>query len=154
LNANTSVQGVDEAVTTGKLDVTQASVHLAAAREAVERQDWTAADSALGAIRSSIVRIHADGTDPLAEARQNLEFARTHVREEKWKDARTALRLAAQNLADFEHVSATSRSADVENVRQQVDNSAQNITHDHALSPQLFDDWLNSIDQWNEKAFR
>ena len=152
LKKDTSVRDVEGNVTTGKLDVNSADGHLDAAQQAVEGQDWVAADSELGAISASIIRTSVEGTMPLLEARQNLELARMRVLEGKFKDARVPLEVAAQDLAKYEQRVSAGRLQDVASVREQIQNYASNIAHNHENAATSIDSWLDSVNKWNNEA--
>jgi hypothetical protein len=152
LKKNTSVRDVEGNITTGKLDVTSAAAHLAAAQNAVERQDWVTADSELGAIPNSVIRTSVEGSMPLLEARQNLELAHMRVLESKFKDARAPLRAAAQDLANYEKLSPGPHANDAEYLRQQIEAYSQTIAHRPAHAAQQIEMWLQPIDKWSQEA--
>lgn len=152
LKKDTSIRDVEGNVTTARLDVTSAAAHLAAAQNAIERQDWVTADSELGAIPASIIRTNVEGTMPLLEARQNLELARTRILESKYKDAAAPLRAAAQNLSDYERLTSAPRAQDAEYYRERIETFSRIIRNRPANAAEQIDAWLAPINKWNSEA--
>jgi len=152
LKRDSAVQGAEAQVTTGSLDVTSAAAHLAAAENAVRREDWLTADAELAAIPNSVIRTTVEGNMPLLEARQNLRLARMRVLEDQFKDAVAPLRAAAQDLANYEKLSPGPRVADAEYMRQKIETYSHLIGHRPADAVAQIDAWLDPIEKWNQET--
>ncbi len=152
LKKNATVAGTETKITTGRLDVSSAATRFHDAQAAVERNDWTAADSDLRAIPESIVQTTVEGNMPLLEARQNLRLARMRVEEGRYRDAAAPLRAAADDLADYEKLGLGPLGQNAEYFRQQIANYARTIETHHDEAAQQIDYWLGYIDKWYQQA--
>lgn len=152
LKEDTSIRDVEGNVTTARLNVTSAAARLAAAQNAIERQDWVSASSELGAVPASIIRTNVEGTMPLLEARQNLELARIRILENKYKDAAAPLRAAARNLSDYEQLTSAPRAQDAEYYRERIETFSRIIRNRPANAAEQIDAWLAPINKWNSEA--
>ncbi len=148
---NTSVRSVEGETTIGRLDVTTAADRLQAARAALDRADWTAADTALAAIPNAVLRTVVVGNMPLMSARENLTLARNRVLDGQYKDAAAPLRAAAQALADFEKIAPGPRAQDAEYARQKIETCASNIEKDHSDTAGQIEDWLEQVTAWEQE---
>jgi hypothetical protein len=154
LKKNTSVREVEGTVTTSKLDVTSAADHLQTAQSALERDDWTAADSALAAIPGTMVQSSGNTYMPLMKAKENLQLARARVLDGKPKDAAAPLRAAAEALADWERQAPGPHTQEAESMRQSMLAYANNIHKDHADAVERITSWLTPVEQWNQAVVK
>ncbi|HEY7389073.1 MAG TPA: hypothetical protein VH640_11235 [Bryobacteraceae bacterium] len=144
--------GTETQITTGRLDVSSAATRLQDAEAAVERDDWTTANSDLRAIPESVIQTTVQGNMPLLEARQNLRLAKMRVEEGHYKDAAVPLRAAADDLADYEHLSPGALGQNAEYFRQQIANYAGTIAKNHQDAAMQIDYWLGYVDKWYKEA--
>jgi hypothetical protein len=147
-----NVAGTETKVTTGTLDVSSAATRFQDAESAVERDDWTTADSDLRAIPESVIQTTVEGNMPLLEARQNLRLARMRVEEGRYKDAAVPLRAAADDLADYERLSPGALGQNAEYFRQQIANYAGTVAKNHQDAASQIDYWLGYVDKWYKQA--
>ncbi|MBZ5582576.1 MAG: YfdX family protein [Acidobacteriia bacterium] len=151
LKRDTSVREVEGTTTIARLNVTTAADSLKTARAALERNDWTTADTALASIPDGIVRTAARDGMPLLKARENLTLARDRVLDGNPKAAAAPLRAAAEALADFEKLAPGPRAQDAESMRQKIEACARDIGDRHADAPQEIGAWLESVDHWRQE---
>ncbi len=151
LKRDTSVREVEGATTVVRLNVTTAADSLQTAQAALERNDWTAANTALAAIPNGIVRTVTGDRMPLLKARDNLTLARDRVLDGKYADAAAPLRAAAEGLADFGKLAPGPRAQDADYIRQKIEACARNIGKDHSGVAQQIEYWLGTVEQWNQE---
>lgn len=153
LKKNTTIGEVDQQVTASMLDVTSAAQRLDSAQDAVERTDWSAADTSLRAIPESVMQAKLDGNMPLMRAQENLELARARILNDRSKDARGPLRAAAQALADFERTAPGPHAEDAEYMRQKMLQIADKIDGDRdGLLDNINVTWLPVIQKWQAEG--
>ncbi len=148
LKKNTSIREVDTDTTTSQLDITASAERLARAEMAVQRGDWTTADTELAAIPNSIIRTQVEGNMPLLKARDNLMLARSRILGDQYKDAAAPLRAAAEALADFEKLSPGPQAEKAEAMRQEIEAYSQRVGRQHTHAIDRIDAWLDPINHW------
>lgn len=151
LKHDTSVREVAATGTVEQLDVTATAERLAAAKSALEREDWTAADQALGQVQEGVIRSRVDGNEPLMQARLNLQLARARILEDKPRDAAAPLRAAAQALAEFGRLDPGPIAEKADAMRQQMLRQAEHVQRDHQESLDWINNWLETVGSWERK---
>jgi hypothetical protein len=135
--------------TTDELNVTTAQSNLDAARAAIQREDWQAADTALAAVQNLVHITNGQARVPLLLARQDLLLARVRLVEGNPGAAVPPLRKAERSLADFERLDHGTRGQQAEDMRQDMEAMARHIKTDGSLDK--IDDWLHTVQQWQPK---
>ena len=152
LKKKATVAGTETQITTGRLDISSAATRFHDVWAALERDDWSTADSDLRAIPERVIQTTVQGSMPLLEARQNLRLARMRVEEGRYKDAAAPLRAAAEDLADYERLGLGPQGENAEYFRQQIANYASTIAKDHQEAAKQIDYWLGYVDKWYQEA--
>lgn len=148
--AGAAVADVDLVHTRAELDIDLARRHLDAARTALEQKDGDAADAALEAIQRS-VRLTTVAVDlPLERARSNLMLARNRVDEGRLEDARAALRVALDALAEYQNNVGEERAAEVAGLRQEIAALEPTLQDDARGAREKLDAWWDVVSSWED----
>ncbi len=148
--AGAAVTDVDLVHTRAELDIDVARGHLDAAREALKRKDLDAADAALAAIQRSVRLMTVTIDLPLERARSNLMLARNRVDEGRLEDARAALRVTLDALAEYQRQSGKGREAEVSALRQEIAALEQVLQDDARGAREKLDAWWDVVSSWEE----
>ena len=151
MKKNTHVSDTQQQTTAEEMNTTSAQANLDAAQAALQRVDWTGADTALAEVANLIRTTGADRPVPLLQARQNLLLARDRVASGDYHAAVAPLREAEHSLADFERQDHGSLGQQAEDMRQDIEGVARNIKRTNAPLDRI-DDWLHTIQRWQETA--
>ena len=152
LKHDTSVREAEVSGTVAQLDVTGTAERLGAARAALERQDWNAADQLLLQIQEGVIRTRVDGNVPLLQAQLNLELARARILEDKPRDAVAPMRAAAVALADFGKSAPGPDAQDADSIRQKILDQTERVAHDPSETVDWINSWLATVERLERKT--
>jgi hypothetical protein len=148
MKKHTHVSDVQQQTTEQQLNVTSAQANLDAAQAALQRVDWTGADTALAEVTNLVSTTGANAPVPLLQARQNLLLARDRISAGDYKAAVAPLREAEHSLSDFEQQGYGSVGQQAEDMRQDIEGMARHIRRD--ASVYRIDEWLQTVERWQQ----
>lgn len=95
------VRDIEAEYTDLAINLDTARTHLEAARDALQKNDFATADSALTAVQSGVMVRQAETDMPLVRARLNLALAEQHINQGNYDQARAPLQEASDALAAY-----------------------------------------------------
>ena len=154
-NSAGSAPLVAQSVTTGYsrvlLDTSVTRRQLDAARAALGRGDFEAADNNLKTIQQSVVLETAAARMPLVRARENLTLASTAASRNDWAHVKAQLNAAAKSLADYGRIAPPADMADVGVIQQQIAAYAPNVESHHDDAAARINGWWVRIANLTDK---
>jgi hypothetical protein len=146
MKRNTHVSDVEQQTSVDELNVTTAADYLSAAESALQRLDWTGADTDLANVGNLVHTTANDQPLSLLQAHQNLLLARARLVEQNYNAAVAPLRETEHALSDFEQRDRGPLAQQAEDMRQDIEAMAEHIQHDGSLDK--IDDWLRTLEKW------
>jgi hypothetical protein len=146
MKKRTHASDVESATSADQLNVTTAVDNLDAAYASIQHENWTDADTELGAVFNLV---HTDTTtypEPLMQAHQNLMLARARVANQEFKAAVMPLRQAGAALSSFEERDRGPLAQQAEDMRQDIEAMASHVSREGNLA--TIDDWLHTLERW------
>jgi hypothetical protein len=125
-----AVQEVEVEHRSVTLDIAMAQDKLSAARAALDRGDFAAADAQLAALAQGVEQQTILHDPELLKARQNLLLARNRVAQGRYKDAEAPLRTAGKTLN-----------------RRDIEDYAKRVRRDAAGALARIDAWIRELDR-------
>lgn len=150
MKKHTHVSDVEQETSAEEMNVTSAQSNLDAAQAALQRVDWTGADTALAEVTNLVHTSGANASVPLLQARQNLLLARDRISAGDYNAAVAPLREAEHALADFEQQNHGSLGQQAEDMRQNIEGMARHIKRNASLF--TIDEWLHTVQRWQQTA--
>lgn len=150
MKKNTHVSDVQQQTSVQQMNVTSAQANLDAAQAALQRVDWTGADTALAGVTNLVQTAGANQPVALLQARQNLLLARDRIAAGDYNAAVAPLREAEHALADFEQQGHGSLAQQAENMRQDIEGMARHIKRNASLF--TIDEWLHTVQGWQQTS--
>lgn len=147
--APTAVVDVGLVHTRAELDVDAARVRLEAALSALKDREHEAADDLLAAVQTSVRLTRVEIDLPLERARTNLMLARDRLDEGRLEDARLALRVAIDALADYEAAAQASRAEEAAALRGEMAELENTIQSDARQAREKLDAWWDRLSEWS-----
>jgi hypothetical protein len=154
LKKNTNVRDTRADISQSSLNIAAAQNSLQAAQSALQRDDFTAADTALVNVQEAVVHVSANQDVPLLRAHQNLELARARVLEDKYKGAAAPRRSAAQALDDFNRLVPGPHGTTATYMAQDMRAYAGRINRDRGDAMTNIEMWLDRVDKWDREMIR
>ncbi len=130
------------------VNTTVAKNSLAAARQALERNDLKQADSALADVQEGVEIRSSEADMPVVRARENLILARSAARNDKYGEAETALQAASKALARYEQENGP-HATEAKALQQQISDYASKIQKDHSQAVSKINGWWNETADWS-----
>jgi len=146
MKKRTHVSDVEAQTSAEELDVTTAQDNLDAAYAAIQRENWAAADTDLGAVANLVHTDTSTYPEALLQAHQNLMLARARVVNQEYKAAVMPLREAEHALSNFEQRDQGPLAQQADDMRQDIEAMASHINRNASVD--RIDDWLHTLEQW------
>ena len=147
--------GVEDVVgnfTSVDLDVKLAQDHLMAAKQALEKGDFGAADAALKAVQDGVDVASVSVDLPLVRARENLVLARESAMSGDQRETKVALRDAARALREYARFGG-SHSSQASALCTQIENASSSASQTSTTSSATqIENWWNQVASWTQNA--
>jgi hypothetical protein len=145
---DTTVSQVSGRYSAETIDIDEAREHMASAKAALMRRDFSGADAHLDSLQKSVKHETVTGEMPLLRVRDNLSLALARVHEGKFKHAAPALHAAVRALANY----TGSHSADAARLRTEIESYARDIEDSHADAADRINAWSSQVSRWLEQT--
>ena len=147
-----SVRRVREQYSQVSLDVTLAANQLQKAKELLEKQNLSEADTELADIETGLVIRKGSADVPLLKARENLMLARARILEGKWKDAQMPLHAASQSLQDYFAESPGPQAAKAREMWPKMDKMASRLKSKPQQALAWINQWLKDVNGFDQQS--
>jgi hypothetical protein len=149
-----SVRDVTGQYTSISVDMAGAKAHLAAAKAALQKDNFQQADSALAAVQNGVMLTSIESDLPLVRARQNLVLAKTMAQQGRAADAAPSLKAAADALQEYENTPGVQHASEAEQLRQEINSNLTSITGNSPDAVSKINGWSNQLSAWFPSAQR
>jgi hypothetical protein len=130
------------------LNVALAEAGLRAAKDALQKEDAKAADSALTTIQTGVIFGYTKVDLPLEKVRENLMLAKTLVDSGKAKEARAALEVAGDALAEYEKGAGQNRAKEAKDLQAEIEKLSKDIEANSKGASEKIMDWWDQVRKW------
>ncbi len=151
-SGNSSIRRVREKYSQVSLDVTLAANQLQKAKELLEKQDLSGADTELADIETGVVVRKGSADVPLLKTRENLMLARARILEGKWKDAQMPLHAASQALQDYFAESPGPQAGKAREMWPAMDKMATRLKKKPRAALASINQWLQEVDGFDQSG--
>lgn len=134
--------------TRADLNVELAREGLQAAKDNLQKDDAKAADSALAAVQTGVIFGYTRMDLPLEKVRENLMLAKNLVDAGKTKEAKIALGVAGDALAEYEKGAGANRANESKALRGEIQKLSQGIENGAQGASDQIMGWWDKVRGW------